>query len=107
MNNASFWLVIFSTGVAAFLLRYAFFFIFERYTVPTAIRSVLPFIPAAALSAIVAPLFFGGALTMPYAIQPRILAWLIAMLVAWRSKNIFFTIVSGLISLWILKQYLF
>ena len=105
-NSIPFWLLIIAIGVAAFSLRYTFFYIFERYTIPNVVRSILPFIPAAALSAIVSPKVFGGTLSAPFTFEPQILAWFLAMVVAWRTKNIFFTITTGLVALWVFKHYL-
>lgn len=106
MNSLHFWLLICAMGAVTFMLRYVFFFIFGRYSVPEYIKTVLPFIPAAALSALVAPKVFGTTVTPDILTQPRFIAWVIAMGVAWKTKNIFLTIATGMVVLWSV-EYLF
>ena len=101
-----FWLLILAIGAATFSLRYAFFFIFGRYAVPQWIRTILPFIPAAALSALVAPKVVELPLAPDLFAQPRFLAWLAAMAVAWRTRNIFLTIACGMVLLWVVEWVL-
>ncbi|MBK5108803.1 MAG: AzlD domain-containing protein, partial [Anaerolineales bacterium] len=38
--------------------------------------------------------------------NPRLLAGLLAIVVAWRTKNVMYTILAGMLTLWAL-QYLF
>jgi branched-subunit amino acid transport protein len=38
--------------------------------------------------------------------NPRLLAGLLAILVAWRTKNVMYTIVIGMLALWVL-QFIF
>lgn len=103
-HDAAFWLLIGSMAVANFLLRYSFFFIFGRWEVPGLVRAILPFIPAAALSALVAPMVAPVHLGWEFALQPRFLAWLGAMVVAWRTRNMFLTIAGGLVLLWLIEN---
>lgn len=99
------WLLVLGIGAANFLLRYAFLLIFGRGSVPGPVREVLPFIPAAALAAIVAPQAFAEPLA-GHLLGPRLLAWLGAMLVAWRTRNMPLTIAGGLALLWVLQAVL-
>lgn len=63
--------------------------------------------PAAVLSAIVLPelVIQDGALAVTPA-NPRLLAGIVAILVAWRTKNILLTLISGMATLWILQAIL-
>ena len=68
---------------------------------------MLRFVPIAALTALIWPdlLMPAGALDLSPA-NPRLLAGLIAALVAWRSQNIFLTIGVGMLALWGLQWWL-
>ncbi len=99
----TFWILIVILALATFLLRYSFFFIFDKMTVPKFLKEILPFIPAAALAALVAPQVAHIQLGISFLYQPRFLAWIGAMIVALLTKNMFFTIGSGLALLWLIE----
>ncbi len=105
-GTTQFWLLIAALGAGTFLLRYLFFFVFGRYEVPGVVKTILPFIPASALSALVMPKVFGSCPSMATLLDPRVAAWVIAMIVAWRTRNIFLTIAGGMITLWSLHALL-
>ena len=90
------WILILAAGASAFLLRHAFTLIFGKRQVPALLRAILPFIPAAALAAIVAPQVFVPAIGAANVLHPKLLAWLCAMLVAWKTRSMLLTIASGL-----------
>ena len=91
-----YWLLIASLGVCTFLLRHAFSLILGRMQIPALLHAVLPFIPAAALSALVAPQVLIPQADVSHALNPKLLAWLCAMAVAWETRNMFLTIGTGL-----------
>ena len=76
--------------------------IFDRCTIPGSVRGILPFIPAATLAALIAPQVIDIQLEFSAFLQPRFIGWVGAMLVAWRTKNVFLTISSGLIIFWLM-----
>lgn len=90
------WILVLAAGAATFLLRHAFSLIFGKRQVPALLRAILPFIPAAALSAIIAPQVIGPAIGASSVLHPKLLAWLCAMLVAWKTRNMLLTIATGL-----------
>jgi branched-subunit amino acid transport protein len=65
--------------------------------VPPRVTQVLRMIPAASLAALVTPALFrpAGAFDL---LSPELLAGVLALLVAWRTKNLFLTIVVGLVA---------
>lgn len=101
------WLTIFAAGLITFATRLSFILLFERIQIPTWLRRALRFVPVAVLSAIILPelVFQDGALAVTPT-NPRLLAGIIAILVAWRTKNILLTLISGMASLWILQAIL-
>lgn len=97
------WLSVIGMGLITFSIRLSLILLWERVYVPPAIQQALRFVPAAVLSAIILPELLqpGGQLDISLG-NARLLAGLVAMLVAWRTKNVLFTIAAGMVLLWIL-----
>ena len=98
------WLLILFGGLITFGIRLSFIALFGRVEMPPALTRALRFVPPAVLSAIIAPALFApdGALNLSLA-NNRLLAGVLAILVAWRSKNVVLTLVFGLIALWLFQ----
>lgn len=98
------WLVLILGGLITFGMRFSLIYLFGRLEVPETMRRALHYVPPAVLSAIVFPeLFFQeGALYLSLA-NTRLLAGLIAILVAWYSRNTLITIIAGMLALLILQ----
>jgi branched-subunit amino acid transport protein len=79
----------------------------ERVEIPWRVRQALRFVPPAVLSAIIFPelLWPHGALDISLS-NVRLLAGLLAALVAWRTRNVLLTIAVGMGALWILQAIL-
>ena len=101
------WLTIFAAGLITYATRLSFILLFERIQIPAWLRRALRYVPAAVLSAIILPelVFQDGTLAVTPT-NPRLLAGIIAILVAWRTKNILLTLISGMVTLWILQVIL-
>ncbi|WP_041720912.1 AzlD domain-containing protein [Pseudodesulfovibrio piezophilus] len=99
-----YWIVVLGIGLGTFLIRFSFILIIDKITLPETVQRMLRFIPASVMPALVVPavlLHKNGVAT--FAGWDRILAALIAVLVAWKTRSILATIGSGMVSLWILK----
>src|SRR5512147_916994 len=94
------WLVMLLGGLITFAMRFSLIFLFGRFEVPQTMRRALHYVPPAVLSAIIFPELFYTAgnfnLTLT---NTRLLAGLIAIIVAWYSKNTLLTIIVGMIAL--------
>jgi branched-subunit amino acid transport protein len=101
------WLVLLIGGLITFLIRFSFIYLFGRFHIPDTVRKALHYVPPAVLSAIVFPelLLQDGMLNLAFG-NFRLLAGLIAVLVAWLSKNILVTILAGMAALFLL-QFIF
>ena len=93
------WLVMVAGGLITFLTRLSFIALEGRYTAPRFFTRALPLVPIAALTALIVPdllLVQGqwGSVT-----NPRLLAGLVAIGVAWKWKNPTLTIVVGFLAL--------
>jgi branched chain amino acid efflux pump len=98
------WLAIIGVGATTFLLRASFILFADPQRFPRAFRQALAYVPAAVLAAIVAP-----GLLMPHgtvelsATNERLIAGVIAILVAARTRSVLATTVSGMSALWLLQ----
>lgn len=106
VDMSQFWPVVLIVGLGTFLIRYSFILIMDKITLPDAFHKMLRFIPASVLSALVVPaVFFHKNGAMTFAGWERVLAALIAVAVAWKTRSILWTIVGGMASLWVLKVF--
>ena len=97
------WLTMIATGIATFAIRLSFIYLFERFEIPGVVTRALRFVPPAVLSAIVLPelLVPGGNFDLSFG-NERLIAGLLAIVVAWRTKSVGLTIVAGMVALYIL-----
>jgi branched-subunit amino acid transport protein len=98
------WLAILGVGAVTFLLRAAFIVFIDPQRFPARFRQALAFVPPAVLAAIVAPglLVAQGTIDLTPG-NPRWLAGLVAIAVAWRVRSVLAAIVSGMGTLWLLQ----
>ena len=98
------WLIMIAGGLITFGMRFSFIYLFGRLEIPETLRRALHYVPPAVLSAIIFPeLFYNdGSLNLTWA-NTRLFAGLIAIAVAWFSKNTLVTIIVGMIALVILN----
>jgi branched-subunit amino acid transport protein len=103
----SIWLVMITIGVITYATRLSFILVFGKMDMPGNLRRALRFVPAAVLSAIIFPelLVREGALDLSLG-NERLLAGILAFLVAWRTKNAILTILSGMAILLLLQTFL-
>ena len=98
------WLIFFLGGLLTFGMRYSFIYLLGRFELPETLRRSLRFVPPAVLSAIVLPELvirsgqFDIALT-----NFRLLAGVVAILVAWKTRNTLLTILAGMVALLLLE----
>ncbi len=101
------WLIMIGLAIGTFLIRVSFILLLGKREVPPLLAKSLRFIPASILSALVVPqiLTRNNGLQISFA-NPQLLAGIVAGVVAWRTKNVLFTILSGMVVLWILQAML-
>lgn len=98
------WIAMLGVGAVTFLMRASFIVFTDPGRFPPLFRRSLAFVPPAVLAAIVAPGLFlrEGALDLSMG-NPRWIAGLAAILVAWRTKSVLATLLSGMAVLWLLQ----
>jgi branched-subunit amino acid transport protein len=91
-------------AILTYLTRLSFIALIPHQSLPPVFRSGLRFVPPAVLAAIILPalLFPAGSLQIS-SDNHRLLAGAAAIFVGWRFRNIWLTIASGMLSLWILN----
>ena len=104
MSTSALWLTIVATGAVALALRLSFIALLGRIEMPGLLERALRFVPAAALTALAIPLLFyeNGALEVSLD-NERLLAGLVAALIAWRTRNVLLTLGAGMATLWTLQ----
>jgi branched-subunit amino acid transport protein len=102
----SLWLTILGMGLVTYAIRLLPILALERRPLPARLRQALRFVPPAVLSAIVFPELLrpGGGWDLSPG-NDRLLAGLLAIGVAWLSKNVLVTIVAGMLALWLLQAF--
>jgi branched-subunit amino acid transport protein len=98
------WLVMLIGGLITFGMRFSLIFLFGKFEIPETMRKALHYVPPAVLSAIIFPelLYRSNQLDISFG-NTRLLAGIIAILVAWYSKNTLLTILAGMIALFALQ----
>jgi len=100
------WLVFLLGGLLTFGMRFSFVYLFGRLEVPETMRRALRFVPPAVLSAIVVPdlIVQSGQINLSLT-NFRLLAGVVAVLVAWKTKNTLLTILAGMLALLMLEFF--
>ncbi len=104
MNGFPLWLLFIAMALGTFALRFSFIYLFGKVEMPEWLRRALRFVPASVLAALVFPAltYSNGVVDLTLG-NIRLLAGIGGALVAWRTKNVMWTIVVGMVLFWILQ----
>ena len=101
------WLSIIIAGILTYLTRMTMIALVSRDMLGDRIKAVLAYVPSAVFPAIIFPAIFinddGSFIEMN---DPKIFAAIVAIIVGYFSRNVIATILSGLISYWIILFFL-
>jgi len=101
------WIVMIVLGLLTFAIRLSFIALLERIKLPPTFQRALRFVPIAVLSAIIAPeLGYYNNLLAISPTNPRLLAGIVATLVAFWTKNVVWTLLAGMAVFWVLRIWL-
>jgi branched-subunit amino acid transport protein len=100
----SLWIVMLLGGAVTFATRLSFIAAEGRFAVPGWFRAMLPYVPVATLTAIVAPELArpGGTWDLS-AGNERLVAGLAAVAIAAATRNVLLTIAGGFVVLWLAR----
>ena len=97
------WLSIIIAGILTYFTRMTMIALVSRDMLGDRIKAVLAYVPSAVFPAIIFPgIFINDYETFIEMNDPKIFAAIIAIVVGYFSKNVIATILSGLISYWII-----
>ena len=103
----SLWLVMLIAGLLTFTTRLSFILLLDRIKIPDWFRRGLRFVPAAVLSAIILPELATHNAALDISLHnPQLYAGALAVLVAWRTRNVLLTILAGMAGLLIFQALL-
>tara|TARA_B100000965_G_C18920418_1_gene468556 strand:+ start:190 stop:501 length:312 start_codon:yes stop_codon:yes gene_type:complete len=97
------WLLVFISGLITYFLRYSMISLIKKDMLNEKTKKLLGYVPSAVFPALIFPavLLESSGSFVSYN-DPKIIAILIAMIVGFFSRKIIATILSGLISYWII-----
>ena len=104
-------IIIIGMALVTIAIRYPLLALLGKLSLPEPIFRALKYVPPAVLTAIIVPamLFKNDELVVSYT-NDYLIAGIISVVVAWRSKNLLLTIVVGMASLlawrWLLSTHL-
>ncbi len=99
MSEATIWSVILGGMVVTYASRLSFIALLPARRLPAWLRLALRFVPPAVLAALVAPELLRPAGPLDLSLgNDRLLAGLIACLVAWRLRNTWLTLGAGMLA---------
>lgn len=98
------WLAIFGGGAITLLFRASFVVFADPQKFPVWFRRALSFVPPAVIAALIVP----GLVLPPGAKElslthPRLAAGVLAILVAWKTRNLILTMAVGMGALWLIQ----
>ena len=100
------WIVILVVGALNYLSRLSFIDFFARREMPPLLARALKFVPAAMLTALIVPMIVAPSLGSAGETMPRVIAAVLAAVVALLTRGEMATIVAGMAALWALKALL-
>ena len=97
------WILIFISGLITYFLRFSMISLIKKDMLSERTRTLLGYVPSAVFPALIFPavLLESSGSFVSYN-DPKIIAILVAMIIGYFSKKIIATILSGLISYWII-----
>jgi len=98
------WLIILGMGLVTYGIRVTPIVLLGRFDLPPLAWRALRYVPPAVLTAIIFPeaLMRDGAVAL-WPLNARLVAALVAAVVAWRTKSVIWTIAVGMAVFWVLQ----
>jgi branched-subunit amino acid transport protein len=91
-------------GLVTYAIRLSLIGALGDWQVPPLVARALRFVPPAVLSAIILPELLRPDDRLDLSLSnARLLAGLLAAVIAWRTRNVIVTIVVGMVTLWLLQ----
>lgn len=102
MTDLALWALFLAIGLGTFALRVSFIQAYGRLRIPPILNRALAYVPASVLAALVLPAVIYPTAGAEFDLgNERLLAAAAAALVAWMSRSILLTLVTGMGVLWL------
>ncbi len=103
MNKLELIITILLISLGTFAFRFSFIYLYGKFDLPKWLRRSMHFVPPAVLSALIFPaIIIKENLIWISPQNPRLIAGIIAILIAWRTKSSILTIIVGLGVFWLM-----
>ncbi len=99
-------LLFFILGLFILLERYSFLVFLSNREMPAIALKALRYAPATILFAIAIPNILRTDGAVDISLNPKIIAGIAAIIISWRSRNIFYTIGGGMVAFWLSRWLL-
>lgn len=99
------WLLFVLLGIGNFLLRYSFVYLFGKIELSARVRKALDFVPPTVLLALVLPAVVHSGPQAGDIHNPRLLAFAAASLIAFKTRSVFLTLLTGMSVLYLLTAW--
>jgi len=104
MNNTQLILTIILIGIGTFLFRFSFIYLYGRFELPNWIRRAMRYVPPAVLSALIFPaIVIKDEIIWISPQNPRLIAGIVAIIIAWKTKKLLLTIGVGMVLFWLIS----
>ena len=99
------WITMIISGLLTFAARFSMIGMFKDRAIPDVMRKLLTYVAPSALAAIILPdvLLIDG--NLAFVGNPEIPAFLVAVGVAFFTRNVIVIIASGMIALWLITAF--
>lgn len=106
MTSWTLWLTLLCAGLLTLMIRLSFILFFGKRAIPPLLLRAFRFVPVTVLSALILPdmLLTKGTIAIGLS-NFRLLAGGIALIVAWRTKNVLLTLLAGMGGLLLLQVF--
>lgn len=103
-TSGEIWVLMAVVGAGTFALRYSFIHWFGKRDIPPWLQRGLRFVPAAVLAALVFPTIIYSGPDAGWQLEnSRLWAGAIAAVVAWRTRDVLWTLAAGMAALWLIR----
>ena len=100
------WLVMLLGGLVTFAIRFVLIYLFGRFEIPETMRKALHYVPPAVLSAFIfTELLIKDDVINVSLDNHRLFAGVLAIIVAWFSRNTLVTILTGMAALFLFQFF--
>lgn len=104
MSDFGIWLLFAAAAAGTFALRFSFIYLFGKFDIPDWLKRALRFVPASVLAALVFPALLYPNGVFDFSLNNiHLLAGIGGGLVAWKTKNVLWTIIVGMSLFWVLQ----